>query len=217
MAEILNNDEISTNFIFTDYFIKNNLSVDDIVKVAISDEDIDYDLDKEDIKNSKSIEPSSGDRLNNKLFIDTASVVDIEYVLRSNGQIEDNNGIIVITDGTYLEFEFLKENEFFIEFLNKNFFKSLKIDDKIVDKFKKDYIYIKQRVRIYFSNVVQNSIISVYSVKRELHKEFDVRYTFTGGVIVPETDGNTNEIIESTQRQQEIDEITKIENLIVGE
>lgn len=217
MAEILNNDEISTNFIFTDYFIKNNLSVDNIVKVAISDEDIDYGLDKEDIKNSKSIEPSSGDRLNNKLFIDNVSIVDIEYVLRSNGQIEDNNGIIVITDGTYLEFEFLKENEFFIEFLNKNFFKSLKIDDKIVDKFKKDYIYIKQRVRIYFSNIVQNSIITVYSIKRELHKEFNVRYTFTGGVIVPEIGGNTDEIIESTQRQQEINEITKIENLIVGE
>lgn len=217
MAEMINNDEISTNFIFTDYFIENNMSVNDVVKFAISDEDIDYEMDKEIIKTSKSLEPSSGDRLNNKLFINNDAVVDIEYVLRSNGQITDDNGIITVIDGTYLEFEFLKENQFFIEFLNKNFFKNLKIDNENVDKFKKDYIYIKQKVRIYFSNVVQNSIVTVYSIKRQLHKEFDVRYTYSGGEILPEQEGGTSEETTPNTEQEVNEEINKIEHLIAGE
>lgn len=217
MSNILDNNKINTNLIFTDFFIKNNLSVNDIVKFSISDEDIDYSLDNESIKNLQTLEPSSGDRLTNKLFLNNDSVVDIEYVVRSNGHIDDNNGIIVVTDGTYIEFEFLREKQFFVEFLNKNFFKSLKTDSQIVDKLKKDYIYIKQKVRIYFSNVVQNSIINVYSVERQLHKEFDVRYTYSGGVILPEEEGVTSEAIISDDRQQEIEQINKIENLISGE
>lgn len=217
MSNILDNNKINTNLIFTDFFIKNNLSVNDIVKFSISDEDIDYSLDNESIKNLQTLEPSSGDRLSNKLFLNNDSVVDIEYVVRSNGHIDDNNGIIVVTDGTYIEFEFLREKQFFVEFLNKNFFKSLKTDSQIVDKLKKDYIYIKQKVRIYFSNVVQNSIINVYSVERQLHKEFDVRYTYSGGVILPEEEGVTSEAIISDDRQQEIEQINKIENLISGE
>lgn len=214
MSKVLNNDKINTNLIFTDYFIENNLSINDIVKVSISDEDVDYGMDKEIIKESKTLEPSSGDRLTNRLFLNNDSVVDINYVLRSNGQIEDNNGVIVVTDGTYLEFEFLKEKQFFMEFLNKNFFKSIKTDAQIVDKLQKDYIYIKEKVRIYFSNVTQNSIILVYSVERELHKEFDVRYTFSGGEILPEEEGGTEEQIISDDRPQEIEQINKIENLI---
>ena len=214
MAEILDNDGINTTFIFTDYFIENNLPVNSIVKIAISDEDIDYSLDKEIIKESKTIEPISGDKLNNKVFINNDTVVDIEYVLRSNGYIENNNGIVVITDGTYIEFDFLKENEFFMEFTNKRFFKNLKIDEKIIDSFKKSYIYIKQKVRIYFSNTVTNTVINVFSVKRELHKQFDVRYIFTGGPITPEQGGETDEKIISDDHQDEIEQINKIENLI---
>lgn len=213
MAEILNNDKINTNLIFTDYFIENNLSVNDIVKFSISDEDVDYGMDKEIIKESKTIEPSSGDRLFNRLFLNNDSVVDINYVLRSNGQIEDNNGVIIVTDGTYLEFQF-NENEFFIEFLNKGFFKNIKTDNQIIDKFEKSYIYIKNKIRIYFSNTIQNSVINVYSVERELHKEFDVRYTFSGGEILPESHGGTEEQIISDDRPQEIEQITKIYGLI---
>lgn len=210
MADFLDNSRVKTTFVFSDYFFEYDKSISDIIKFSISDDNIDYSLNKEHIKETVELSPIQSDKLDSKIFSDNTNLNAISYVVRSNGVISENDGDISVIDGSYIEFEFRQETEFFIEFINKGIFKNLKIDDIYVDNLEKSYIYIKRKVRIYFSNVIMNSVVNIFSVKRELTKNLHLSYRFTGNTISPETESNTDEVIVHEDDKKELQEITTI-------
>jgi len=210
MAEFLDNNRIKTTFVFSDYFFEYDKSISDIVKFSISDDNIDYSLNKEHIKETVELSPIQSDKLDSKIFSDNTNLNAILYIVRSNGVISEVGDDISVVDGSYIEFEFTQETEFFIEFINKGIFKNLKIDGISVDNLEKSYIYIKKKVRIYFSNVVMNSVINIFSVKRELTKNLHLSYRFTGNTISPETESNADNVIVYDDDKKEIQEITTI-------
>lgn len=217
MADFLDNNRIKTSFVFSDYFFENNKSVSDIVKFSISDDNIDYSVNKEQIKGTVEFSPIQSDKLFYKIFSDNTNLNEISYVVRSNGVISTVDDNITVIDGSYIEFEFKRETEFFIEFFNVGIFKNLKIDDIFVDNLEKSYIYIKKKVRIYFSNTVMNSVVNIFSVKRELSKSLHISYSFTGKSIAPETESNTDEVIKHEDDNKELQEITTITGIVVDD
>lgn len=215
MADFLNSGRIKTAFQFSDYFFENGCSVSDIVKFSISDDDIDYLLDKEQIKESMKFTPIQSDKLNSKVFSDNINLNEISYIMRSNGFISTENEYITVVDATYIEFEFRQDTEFFIEFINKGIFKNLKIDGVFVDNLEKSYIYIKKKIRIYFSNTVMNSVVNIFSVKRELSESLHISYKFTGNEIAPEVESNTDEVVLHDDDKKELQEITTITGVVI--
>lgn len=171
---ILNNDKIFTTFAFSKYFIENKKSVSDICKFSISDDGIDYTASPNSIKTMMVESPITNDNLGNMLFLDNSNIFDMVYEIRSDGLIVIDDTFIKVTNGLYVEFEFYGDRGYFVEILNKNFVKSFKIDDIDVYNYEKSYIYIKNKIRIYFDNIVINSNINFYSEKRNLTKSFSI-------------------------------------------
>jgi len=174
-----NENIVITDIVLTNYAKQNNISINDIVKFSISDDCIDYNLDKEVIKNLKISKPNGYVKEFNSLLYHNNDIFDnLDFTILSNGSepVINNNEIMI---GNVSEFDIICTNdeELFVEFTSLIGVKYVIIDEKdrvFYKDFKKNYIYIKNRIKICLERGVMNLRIVFYSVKTEKFREFNI-------------------------------------------
>lgn len=166
-------NKIKIFFSFTDYFINNKKSINDIVKFSISDEQIDYGLSNESIKNMRFGADSSYG--NSTIYYDNTTLESIAYSISTDGEYNLDDKTLFIDGGKYIDIIFDNSDGFFVEFLNKDSIKKIIADGINETILEKSYIYIKKSVRIYFSDVIMNNKIWFFSEKRNMQDYLNIQ------------------------------------------
>jgi len=156
----------------TEYAIRSMKTIYDIEKFVVSDDEIDYNLTTEQIKELNILAPSSNDFIEDRLYTDLKIINKLDISTESDGKIiNGDNNLLTILGGTYLKFtvnndeELLVDTEISMEFIqnpietNKNY--------------GKNYIYIKDSLVINLNGLLADSFsVKIYSIKYNLNEKY---------------------------------------------
>lgn len=175
----LNNTEFNTSIILTDYAKQNNKTVKDIVKIAISDDDIDYNLNNNTIKQLIFISD-----INNfppkYLFYSINNVISMNFdIITNGGDFVLNNDNLNISNTKTVKFICNNINGIYLVLYDINFISTILIDNLTMlnsNNIKNNYFYINNTVEITFSNTIKSGKISFFAVNNNLKTDFNILF-----------------------------------------
>jgi hypothetical protein len=175
----LNNIEFNTSIILTDYAKQNNKTVKDIVKIAISDDDIDYNLNNNTI--TQLVFMSDINNFPPKyLFYSMNNVTSMNFnIIANGGNFALNNDNLNISNTKIVKFICNNVNGIYLAIYDINFISSILIDNLNTltsNNMKNNHFYIDNTVEITFSNNTKSGKISFFAVNSNLKTDFNILF-----------------------------------------